>query len=350
MAQVGGKSVNSFLNLPASARVTANSGDAMPIWGNDLTFAYHNPSLLNPQMHNKGFFSNASYVQSINFGTLAYAYHKENMATFQGGIHYSSFGTFVGTDETGQVTGEFNGNDIAFFVGASRPYGENYNYGVNLKLISSNYADRNAFALATDWAASYHDTAKNFSASLLLKNIGFQFKPLIPNNRESLPFEVQLGLSKKLKHVPFRISVLASNLQRWDLTRELEEENPSQVLFGDSSSNPNGGSDFFDNVARHLSFSGELYLGKLFTVAFGYSHQRRKELSVPARKGLTGFTFGVGMKIKMFEFWYGRGRYHIAGASDQITVSIDINRFMKKNRIQKELKPIVLPDVPSNGN
>jgi hypothetical protein len=84
----------------------------------------------------------------------------------------------------------------------------------------------------------------------------------------------------------------------------------------------------------------------LFTVAFGYNHQRRKELAVPTKKGLAGFSFGAGVNIKMFSFWYARGRYHIAGASNHVTVGIDINKFMKKNKVVKEGSPLVIPELP----
>jgi hypothetical protein len=162
-----------------------------------------------------------------------------------------------------------------------------------------------------------------------------------------LPFEVQIGFSKRLKHVPFRISVVAQNLQRFNLRYEGEEAQQSQTLFGDSTENEEKkAAVFFDNVARHFNISGELYLGKLFTVAFGYNHLRRKELAVETKKGLAGFSFGLGMNIKMFSFWYARGRYHIAGASNHVTVGIDINKFMKKNKVVKESKPLEMPPLP----
>ena len=349
-AQLGGRQVYSFLNLPSSARVTANSGNLMSVMDNDVSLAYHNPSLLNPAMHNRASISNAMYVAGINFGNASYARQIKDLAMFQWGIHYNTYGKFTGADETGLQTGEFNVNDIALYAGASRTYQENYSYGVNVKLISSNYESYNSFAIATDWAAAYNDTAKNFTASLLIKNIGFQFVSFVPGNRDPLSFEVQLGFSKRLKHVPFRINILAQNLQRFNLRYEGEEAQQSQSLFGDTTESEKKATVFFDNVARHFALSGELYLGKLFTVAFGYNHQRRRELAVETRKGLTGFSFGLGMNIKMFSFWYARGRYHLSGVSNHLTVGIDINKFMKKNKVVKESKPLEMPTIPAVEN
>lgn len=349
-AQLGGRSVYNFLNLPASARITANGGNLMSVMDNDVSLAFHNPSLLNREMHNRASIANSTFIAGINFGNAGYARQVKDLAMFQWGIHYNTYGKFLGADETGAETGEFRVNDIALYAGASRTYQEKYNYGVNVKLLSSNYESYNSFGIATDWAASYNDTAKNFTASLLIKNIGFQFKSFIPGNRDPLPFEIQMGFSKRLKHVPFRINVLAQNLQRFNLRYEGEDAQQSQSLFGDTTESEKKAAIFFDNVARHLALSGELYLGKLFTVAFGYNHQRRRELAVETRKGLTGFSFGVGMNIKMFSFWYARGRYHIAGASNHLTVGIDINKFLKKNKVVKEPKPLEMPVVPSVEN
>jgi hypothetical protein len=178
---------------------------------------------------------------------------------------------------------------------------------------------------------------------LLIKNIGFQFKPYIEGNRDPLPFEVQLGFSKRLKHVPFRIGVLAHNLQRFNM--RYEDNARQNVVFGDTIAGEKKSAVFFDNLARHFILNGEFYFGKVVTLAFGYNHHRRREMAVESKKGLAGFSVGLGVNIKMFSFWYARGRYHIAGASNHFTVAVDINRFMKKNRVVKEPKTIE-PPVP----
>jgi hypothetical protein len=213
---------------------------------------------------------------------------------------------------------------------------------MNLKLISSNYEKYNSFGLSTDWAAAYHDSARRMTATLLIKNIGFQLKPYISGNRDPLPFEVQLGFSKRLKHVPFRIGVVAHNLQRFNMRYE-DNSQSSNVVFGDTVQSEKKASVFFDNLARHFILSGEFYFGKVVTLAFGYNHHRRREMAVESKKGLAGFSVGLGINIKMFSFWYARGRYHIANTSNHFTVAVDINRFMKKNRVVKEPKTIEPP-------
>lgn len=342
-AQTGGHRVYSFLNLPASARITALGSNPMAITDYDLSLAYHNPSLLNPSMHRTISASTATYYGGINFGYFGYAHHIRQAVMMHGGIQYVAFGQFKGADITGTETGIFSANDLALVVGCSRAYQHKYRYGINVKLISSSYEKYNSYGISSDWAAAFSDSARQLTVTLLLKNIGVQFKPYIEGHHQPLPFEVQLGFSKKLKHVPFRIGILAHQLQRFNMRYE-DNNNSPQVIFGDTVENEKKSTIFFDNLMRHFVVSGEFYFGKAVTLAFGYNHHRRKELSVETRRGLTGFSVGMGIHIKMFSFWYSRGRYHIAGVANHFSIVTDINQFLKKHKISKPHGESVLPE------
>jgi hypothetical protein len=345
VAQTGGHRVYSFLDLPSSARLTASGSSMIAIVDHDVSLAYHNPALLNPMMHNRISAATAAYYAGVNFGYFGYARDIRNVVMLHGGIQYVAMGSFTGADVTGVETGQFSANDIALTAGVSRAYQQKYNYGVNIKLIASSYEKYNSFGMSTDWAAAYHDSARQLAATLLLKNIGFQFKPYIEGNREPLPFEIQLGFSKRLKHLPFRIGVIAHNLQRFNM--RYEDDSGQKVVFGDTLQGEKKSAVFFDNVARHFIVHGEFYFGKALTMAFGYNHHRRREMAVESKRGLTGFSVGVGVNIKMFSLWYSRGRYHIAGVSNHFTIALDVNRFMKKNKVVKESKVIDIPELQS---
>ena len=69
-----------------------------------------------------------------------------------------------------------------------------------------------------DVAGTYSSRKSQFTASFIAKNIGRQIKYFIPGNEEPLPFELQMGFSKKLKHTPFRFSLVLTHLEKWDLT------------------------------------------------------------------------------------------------------------------------------------
>jgi hypothetical protein len=109
---------------------------------------------------------------------------------------------------------------------------------------------------------------------------------------------------------------------------------PSNV-FGETNKQSNFSKNI-DNVFRHLIFSGELSLGKSesFRVRGGYNHFRRKELSLSSFRSMAGFSLGFGLKIKKINFDYGLGYYHLAGATNHLSISTSIDRFKKNNLSQ----------------
>ena len=82
-----------------------------------------------------------------------------------------------------------------------------------------------------------------------------------------------------------------------------------------------------DEVARHAVFSLELLLSSNFHLRAGYDHQRRKELTIPGRGGLVGYSMGGGFRVNRFHISYGRSWYHISSASNTITLSTDLASF-----------------------
>lgn len=341
MAQVGGNSVYEFINFPSSARVTATGGNLITVYDNDLGLAYHNPALLNPTMHNRIVASTNVNFAGIKHGYFGYARDYEGIATFQGGIQFVSYGQFDATDATGAGIGNFNAGEFALNVGAGRAIDDHYSFGGNLKLIYSKLGDYTSVGTALDFAAAYSDSSKSFTTTLLIKNVGFQFKPYHDNMREPLPLDIQLGFSKRLKYVPFRISVVMHNIQKWDIRYDdpnaREEDNifaTDSTATGDGGEKSKGAGDFFDNLARHFIVGGELYIKKVFRLSFGYNHQRRAELRPDVKKGLAGLSFGFGINIKQFSFDFARARYHARAATNHITVSVDIQRFKTRNKTQ----------------
>jgi len=51
--------------------------------------------------------------------------------------------------------------------------------------------------------ALYNDTVHLFSASVLARNMGFQLKKYDGATADDLPFDLELGITKRLVHAPF---------------------------------------------------------------------------------------------------------------------------------------------------
>ncbi len=331
-AQIGGNNVYEFANLPASARVSALGGQLITVKDDDAVLAYSNPAALNPLMHQQAAFNTAFYVAGINHGYAGYAHHSDKLkTTFNGGIQYASYGTFTAADVTGQVIGEFKAAEYVLNFGAGRQYSEQISYGMNLKTIYSRLESYNSVGLAADAAIMYADTASRFTASLVFKNMGGQLSTFTEENKEPIPFEIQAGISKRLKYLPFRFSVIAHNLQRWNIRYDDPNVEEPTSLFEET---PQETSKFLigiDNFFRHLTFNGELLIGKAdnFRIRMGYNHLRRSELNVNNLRTLAGFSTGVGFKVSKFRLDYGLAVYHIAGSVHQLGISTDIRSFRK---------------------
>ncbi len=332
-AQIGGERVYGFINLPASSRVTSTGGSYITVKDHDPGLAFHNPSLLNASMHNRFSAATAIYFAGINFGNFNYVRHYDSIGTFQAGLTYVTYGNFQQTDVTGQVTGEFKASEYVLNVGGAYDY-EKYTFGGNVKYILSQFESFRSHGAALDIAASYHDTSKLFTATLVVKNIGLQFKPYYPGNREPIPFEIQAGFSKRFKHLPFRISVILHDLQSFNLRYEDPNLQQTGSLFStDTVEQKNSAGDVLDEIARHVIFAGEFYFGKAVIFGFGYNHQRRQEMRFEGRRGLAGFSFGMTINIKQFSFGYARARHFISDAANHFTVGLNLNEFTKKKQV-----------------
>jgi hypothetical protein len=329
-AQVGGDNTFEFLNLPVSARVGALGGNAIATKDDDISLSYHNPALLDSGMSNKLALNYINYFSDVNFGYAGYARHFKNVGTFSAGIQFLDYGKFTQADETGLITGEFSAGEYCLNLGYGRRLDSSFSVGANLKTIYSDLAGYTSVGSAIDIAGMYHNRKRDLGVALVVKNIGMQWKTYA-TGREPLPFEAQIGISKKPKHVPFRFSLIYQHLERWDMKYDdpLSPKDTIDPLTGEEIPQSKG-RYFADNFARHLVFNGEFLLTKNFNIRLGYNYQRRKELMVTGRHGMIGFSFGFGLKISKFHLSYGRASYHLAGKSNHFTLTTNLSDFGSK--------------------
>ena len=314
--QIGGLKTFQFLNLTPSARVTALGGNLISVYDNDLSLVNQNPALLNPEMHKQLSFNHDIYFADISHGYVGYATEWDKFdANWAGGIQYIQYGSFDMTDEAGNILGTFKAGEYAFNVAASRQI-ENYSIGANVKLIYSDLGEFNAIGTAIDLGATLIDTSNLFAASLVIKNIGFMINQYSETSRDELPFEIQLGFSKRLRHLPFRFSIVAHNLQKFDIRFDDPALSQSNNIFDIDTLDSGSKSFTGDKILRHFIFGGELLLSENFNVRFGYNHLRRKELMLTNGGGAAGFSVGFGVRVKKFHLSYGKAWYHYAGSTN----------------------------------
>jgi hypothetical protein len=331
MAQIGGNSVYKFLNLTSSSRAAAMGGSFLAVNDGDITQALFNPSLINPQMDNNLSMSFVDYFTDINYGQASYGKTFNKTGTYVGTMQYLNYGKFTYADETGQTSGTFAANEFAANLGWGRALDSLFTLGANLKFIYSGLEDYQSYGVAVDVAGTYYNPKNLFTASLIFRNIGTQIKPYRSGNTENLPFEINLGISQRLKYLPFRYSVLLTNLQKWDLTYfdANDPDNKIDPITGEVE-DKGGFTDFAQKAMRHVVIGGEFVPSKAFSIRFGYNYQRRQELGNYNKMGMVGFSWGFGLKVSKFQIDYSRATYHLNGSPNYITIRTNLSDFSKR--------------------
>ncbi|WP_116106709.1 type IX secretion system protein PorQ [Lewinella sp. IMCC34191] len=324
-AQVGGISAYEFLNLPNSATVAGLGVHHISVRNDDLSLAARNPSLLNREMHGQVVLSHGFVPAGIHNSYLAYARHRDDLnLTLQAGLQYVGYGSdLVRRDVTGQAMGTFSASDFAVTVGAAREIEERLSVGVNMKVIGSQLAGYGSFGLGFDAGLFYRDTSGRFGITLLARNFGRQLQHYTDDGfREPMPFELQVGLSRELKYLPFRFSIIYRYLDRWNILYDNPDANDDFILINEAegSTDPGAGAVFFDNLARHFVFNGELLIGKQrnLSLRLGYNHGLRRELRLTEFRSGAGYSFGFGWRTRRFRISYGRTTYHLGGGVNQL--------------------------------
>jgi len=333
MAQSGGNNTYDFLSTTNSARVASLGGQQISLYDGDLNFVFHNPSLLSPEMDQQLVLNYINYFAGINFGYAAYAWKPQNPYTLAAGIHYIYYGEFDEYDISGIQHGTFKAAEYAFNLYYSRPIIDSMLYfGVNLKPIYSDLEEYTSIGMAVDAGLTYHNPEKFFTAALVIKNAGMQLKKYYPDQeREALPFEIQLGITQQLQHAPFRFSILAQQLQKLDLSYKTEKDIEESVdpLTGEQKQEDEA-AVFADKVMRHFIFGLEFIPTKNFNVRFGYNYKRRQELKFDDKPAMVGFSWGFGLKVSKFHISYGRASYQAGRGSNHFSIAMNLSEFGNK--------------------
>ncbi len=330
-AQIGGKYAFESSSLPTNARLTALGGSLISIQDDDIALALINPSLHNARASNQLSINHNFHFAGISFGNVTYGTTLDSLGiSVHGSIQYVSYGDFDLSDEIGNINGQFSANEVQILIGAAKQLNERIRLGANIKYLSAGYESYGAAALGLDLGLHYQKPGSNVSWGILLRNIGREINPLVDETK-SLPFDLQIGYSRKLAHLPFRFSIIGHQLQKWYIRYDDPDFDTSNTLIGEtteiSSFNRN-----LDNLFRHIIVNGEFLIGKSeqFRLRFGYNHLRKRELRTTSFRSLGGFSFGVGFNIKKIKIDYGIGHYHIAGANNHLSLRLDLGRFFDK--------------------
>lgn len=339
-AQLGGSSTYGFLDLTSSARNAAMGGDQIAIKDGDLDMLYMNPSILDSSMHMNLATDFTNFYGGVNYGYVGYAHTFEKVGNIGFGVMYANYGQFTRADVNGNITGNFSANETLLHGTYARGFGKFFSTGAHVKLIYSQLAEYNSFGIAADLAATFHHPKKNWTVSLVARNLGSQLKPYVAGQYEPLPISLDLGISHKLKYIPLRLSMTIIDLQQPDLTYRDPTNSEPEVdpLTGETNEYK---VNIGDAIMRHFVFSTELTIARRIFLRAGYNYGRRQQFKVASKPSTVGFSWGIGVKVHRFTFSYSRATYHLAGGTNQISITTNLGKHIpipKRKRKPKKKK------------
>ncbi len=324
LAQSGGATAFSFADVETSPRVEAMGGSVIAIVDADVSLAQTTPSLLNSSMDKEMVFSFADYFSDINILGFAIAKNIKSIGVVSFGLDAIDYGEFVNYDAVGNNLGSFTAHDQVVTLGWGKILTERITVGANIQFLNSQYERYNAAAIASNVSTTYNNIDKGFTTTLLFKNIGKQLFSYTAVD-EKLPFDIQLSISKALKHMPFRYVITFHHLNQFDIKSPYKLLSQTNIETGELEIKEES---IAKTALRHFIIGGELNpFRKSLFIRGGFNFQRRFDMSLATRPAMAGFSFGIGFKVSKFRLDYSRASYHLSGAPNNFSIAANLSTF-----------------------
>ncbi|MDR3260485.1 MAG: type IX secretion system protein PorQ [Tannerella sp.] len=314
-AQEGGE-IFTFLRYPVSSHVNALGGYSVSLIERDPSLIFHNPALFGGETDRMISLNYMNYVSDIHTGSAVYTQAFRERSAWGVGARFISYGSMKETDAANTVLGDFSARDLSLNVFYSYDLSERWRGGVSFGMLYSSLAEYTSFGIAVDAGLSYFDPEKGLSYGLALKNIGAQLKAY-DTKREKLPWDIQLGVTKKMDHAPFRVSVTALYLNRWKFSYTDASLNETQL-----------NDNFIQTAAKHLVFGVDFVPSENFWFGVGFNPKSNADMQLKdGGNRLGGFSAGAGLRVSGFDLNVSVARYHPSALSLMLSISTSLSDF-----------------------
>lgn len=316
---LGGNAAYNFLKLPSSPLLTAMGGVNVSYNAKDVSLAANNPALLQEELNSQVNASFNAFLGGIKTYSLTSAYYSNQLnTTFGAHVYYVDYGSIPATDAAGNLLGSFHPVDYVVQVSTAKKYLERWTYGGTVKFIHSSYPPYSSSAIAVDVGLLYTDSASNFTIGFVAKNMGSQLKTFA-GTTEDLPFDLEIGISKRLRKAPLGFSLTAHHLHRFNLSYNDAVFNTDNGFSSPSS---------VDKIFNHFVLAAHVYLSQNLEVLVGYTYLRRQELSVAnTSNGLAGFSAGLQFQFSKLRVQYARASYQRGVNYNQLGITVPLNKL-----------------------
>ena len=284
-----------FLRLPVSAHVAALGGDNITLVEDDATLIFHNPALINEVSDRTINLNLMTYMEGAKTASAAFVKAAGQRGTWGVAAQYMDYGKMKETTADNIITGDFSARDLQVAGSYSYALSELFAGGITARIISSHIAGYNSLAVGVDLGLNYYREESELSISAVAKNLGGQVKAY-DNDFEKIPFDLQVGISKRLLGSPLRFSATLTRLTDWS-----------------------------QGFAKHLCLGADIILGSTFYLAAGYNFRRASEMKISDSDGSSahgaGLSLGAGLQLERLKLHVAYGKYHVSTSSILINIS-----------------------------
>lgn len=316
-AQAGGRSFE-FLNLPVGARVAGLGGVGITATAEDVNLFLSNPAMLDSANHNHISWSYLGFYADVSYNSFAFSWNHDKIGPIGIGVQRLGYGDFTGYDETGAATSDFSGGETAVVISKSHQISV-FSMGASLKYVNSSIDAFSSSAMAFDLGGTFTHPTQELVVGLMIKNLGFVVSDYTGASDGSMPWDVQVGVTYKPEHMPFRLTTTV-----YDLTNSSTYYEESQ-----DQEEPNA----FEKAFRKVNLGVEIVFNENFNIRTGYNHRLRTELALEERAGMSGMSLGFMARIKAFEISYTFATYHVDGGRSYFTITSNLNKVFKKKSL-----------------
>ena len=287
-----------FLRLPVSAHAAALGGDNISIIEDDESMIFNNPALLSSVSDKTINLNYMNYMSDANTASASFNRIIKERASVAASAQFIDYGKMKETDENNIQTGEFSAKDISIAGYFSYMLTDRLAGGITAKFITSYIGDYNSIAMGVDLGLNYYDPEKEWSVSLVAKNLGGQMKAY-DDQYDRMPIDIQLGASKRFAHMPFRISATLVDLNHLDY-----------------------------KFINHLVAGVDIIISPTIWVGAGYNFRRANEMKITETDGESshgaGLSFGAGINLERFKLNLAYGKYHVSSSSILINLAYSL--------------------------
>lgn len=287
-----------FLRLPVSAHAAALGGDNISIIEDDESMIFNNPALLSSVSDKTINLNYMNYMSGANTASASFNRIIKERASVAASAQFVDYGKMKETDENNIQTGEFSAKDISIAGYFSYMLTDRLAGGITAKFITSYIGDYNSIAMGVDLGLNYYDPEKEWSVSLVAKNLGGQMKAY-DDQYDRMPIDIQLGASKRFAHMPFRISATLVDLNHLDY-----------------------------KFINHLVAGVDIIISPTIWVGAGYNFRRANEMKITETDGESshgaGMSFGAGINLERFKLNLAYGKYHVSSSSILINMAYSL--------------------------